>query len=315
MSRKNVRLKGSLLMLSGHIETIFPAVFRQVKLKGFKRRRIDTPDGDFLDLDILKGATKKTVILCHGLEGNSRRPYMKGMAKILNQNGFRIISWNFRGCSEINNTRIFYHSGATYDLSTVVKFALEDNPDEIHLVGFSLGGNLILKYLGEGLFSEVKNINKSVAISVPLDLKDCSNNMHKLKNKLYHDRFLSNLKAKIRKKASFGFDYDLVKLKTIKTLYEIDEHFTAPIHGFEGAEDYYAKCSSINYLEEVKTQTLILNARNDSFFNLPSDDFLSGHPTITFELTNRGGHCGFPSTYGTGFFEAEKRVLKFLIET
>src|SRR5690349_18377924 len=155
-----------LFLFSPHLETIFPALLRRVDLKSYTRERITTPDNDFLDLDWLKQDSHKLVILSHGLEGNSTRPYIKGMAKALFEEGYDILAWNFRGCSEEMNKQLrFYHSGATDDLDVVVKHAAEKKYDEIFLVGFSLGGNLTLKYLGEQASSS--KIKKAVAISVP----------------------------------------------------------------------------------------------------------------------------------------------------
>ena len=158
------------LLFSPHLETIYPAVARKVSIEPYRRERISTPDDDFLDLDWLKNASKKLVIISHGLEGNSSRAYIKGMAKIFHAQGFNILAWNYRGCSEEMNRQVrFYHSGATDDLGTVISHSINLGFDEIYLIGFSLGGNLTLKYLGEAL--PPAEIKKAVAISVPMDLR------------------------------------------------------------------------------------------------------------------------------------------------
>lgn len=147
----NTSYTGPSVLFNGHLQTIFPALFRKHLSLPFDRERITTPDGDFLDLDWLRQDSKKLVIICHGLEGDSRRPYMRGMAKHFFQNKYDVLTWNFRGCSgELNIRPFFYHSGATYDLETVVNHAAEKYA-QVYLIGFSLGGNLTLKYLGEPL--------------------------------------------------------------------------------------------------------------------------------------------------------------------
>ncbi|WP_332912826.1 YheT family hydrolase [Algoriphagus boritolerans] len=147
-------------LFSGHLETIYPALFRQVALQEPERERITTEDDDFLDLDWYKKGNSRLVVLSHGLEGNSTRPYMLGMAREFLQKGFDVLSWNYRGCSEeLNQKVIFYHSGATYDLDAVVRHAAK-NYSELFLIGFSLGGNLSLKFLGEKKLSVQKNKKK-----------------------------------------------------------------------------------------------------------------------------------------------------------
>src|SRR5690606_3644578 len=183
-------------LFSGHLETIYPSLFRRVEIKKPVRERIETPDGDFLDLDWFRSGSKRLVIVSHGLEGNSTRPYMLGMAREFGRNGFDVLTWNFRGCSEeMNRKVIFYHSGATYDLDTVVQKA-QINYEEIYLLGFSLGGNLTLKYLGEKKSSNPK-LRKGVAISVPLDLAGSCEKISKGENIIYSRRFLATLKQKV----------------------------------------------------------------------------------------------------------------------
>lgn len=154
------------LLFNPHLETIYPALLRRVTLQPYQRERITTPDNDFLDLDWLKQGFKKLIIISHGLEGNTQRAYMKGMAKAGYRQGYDILTWNYRGCSEeMNKTLGFYHSGATHDLATVVGHAEASGQyTEIFLVGFSLGGNLTLKYLGEER-DRPASLKKAVAFS------------------------------------------------------------------------------------------------------------------------------------------------------
>ena len=166
----------------------------------FKRKRIETPDDDFLDIDFIENGSKKIVVLCHGLEGSSDSKYIQATAKLLSTNGYAIAAMNYRFCSgEINRQLITYHSGKTDDLNTVINYLLP-NYDKIYLVGFSLGGNLILKYNGDGIFDLSPKIKASVAISVPVDLKGSSTALKRRENFLYTQRFLITLSKKMRLK-------------------------------------------------------------------------------------------------------------------
>ncbi len=191
------------LLFNAHLETIYPSLFRNVEGVAYQRERIKTPDDDFLDLDWLKGSNKKLVIISHGLEGNSHRAYVKGMAKAFYNTGHDALCWNFRGCGEEMNHQLrFYHSGATDDLELVVKHAIrQQRYTEIYLVGFSLGGNLTLKYLGERGSNFYPELKGSVTFSVPLDLHTSSLQISQPSNWIYSQRFLSNLKAKVIQKS------------------------------------------------------------------------------------------------------------------
>ncbi len=301
------------LLFSSHLETIFPALFRTVKDITYERERIDTPDGDFLDLDWVKKGNSKLVIISHGLEGSADRPYMKGMAKVFSENGFDVLTWNFRGCSEeMNKLPRFYHSGATEDLETVVEHASKQNYGEINLVGFSLGGNLTLKYIGE---KKRPVINRGVAISVPLNLHTSCIKISEASNFLYSRRFLKNLKAKIRKKAELMPEkIKLNGISSINTLMEFDDAYTAPLHGFANAIHYYESCSSINFLGSIETPTLIINAANDPFLSkecYPVEE-LQNHDFVKFEMPSHGGHVGFTQFGHNNTYWSESRALDFV---
>ena len=223
-------------LFNGHLETIYPALLRKVRFNNPTRERIDTPDGDFLDLDWYRAKNTRLIIISHGLEGNSSRPYILGMARNFHQEGFDVLTWNYRGCGEeLNRKAIFYHSGATYDLKTVVEHA-QKNYQELFLVGFSLGGNLTLKFLGEAKSSYPK-IKKAVTISVPLDLGGSCDKISKGENLMYSKRFLETLKVKVTRKSRFFPDeFPIKKLDSLKTLRDFDDVFTGPLHGFADAE-------------------------------------------------------------------------------
>lgn len=300
-------------LFNGHLQTMVPSVFRNVNDITYMRERINTPDGDFLDLDFSRVGANKVVIISHGLEGDSHRGYMKGMAKSFNQAGYDAIAWNYRGCSgEINQRRRLYHSGATDDLEVVVKHALDQGKyEEIVMVGFSLGGNLTLRYLGEKNAKISDKIKSGIVFSVPMDLHAGSKQISQPGNILYAKRFQRKLKAKIRSKAKQYADINIDNLDKIKTLFEFDEKYTAPIHGFDGAVDYYTKCSAINNVEEITIPTLIVNAANDPF--LPKECYpislLKSHNNVFLEIPKHGGHVGFSNSKEV--YWSEKRAVEF----
>ncbi|MEM6523734.1 MAG: alpha/beta fold hydrolase [Bacteroidota bacterium] len=300
-----------------HIETIAPALTRKIKDFSYsERKRINTPDDDFLDLDLVNDGNESVVILSHGLEGNSTRPYIKGMARALSKAGFDVVAWNYRGCSEeINRQLRFYHSGATDDLQLIIDFAIESGYQSIHLIGFSLGGNITLKYMGEQGIHVNSYIQSAVAFSVPLDLHTSCIQISKPGNFLYAKRFLKNLKAKVKAKAQVMPDkIDTRPLPKLKALIDFDDCYTAPIHGFKDAVTYYHKCSSIRFVDNIRVPSLIVNALNDPFLSkecYPVSRF-NDHDYVTFETPQQGGHVGFTEFKTDGIFWSEKRAVNFI---
>ncbi|MFZ2904987.1 MAG: alpha/beta fold hydrolase [Cyclobacteriaceae bacterium] len=303
------------LLFNAHLETIYPSLLRRVSLQPYERERISTPDDDFLDLDWLKQGSSKLVILSHGLEGNTQRSYIKGMARAIYQRGYDVLAWNFRGCSEeMNKALRFYHSGATDDLATVVDHAHAlSHYRELNLVGFSLGGNLTLKYLGEDR-QHPASLRNAVAISVPMDLHTSCMKISQPSNWIYSQRFLRSLRKKVLQKSRLMNGIDVQGLEKIKTLQEFDDHITGPIHGFKNALDYYQQCSSIKFVQHIALPTLIVNAANDPFLSKECypHDLLKDHPSVTFESPSHGGHVGFAQFNKNGLYWSEQRVLDFL---
>lgn len=301
-------------LFNGHLQTIVPGLFRNIQPLAFERERIGTPDGDFLDLDWLQNKSEKLVIISHGLEGNSQRPYMLGMARQFFTKGFDVLTWNFRGCGEeLNLKPIFYHSGATYDLDTVIVHA-EKNYDEIHLVGFSLGGNLTLKYLGEKRKRSLK-LKKAVAISAPVHLESSCEKISSKENFIYTNRFLKTLKTKILKKAQlFPKEIATGTLRKIKTLRDFDDFFTGPLHGFDDAHDYYELNSSLYFLEGIKIPALILNAQNDPFLSPKCFPVKLGRTleNVWMEFPRQGGHVGFVQRNQQYIYWSEQRAFEFI---
>ncbi len=301
-------------LFNGHLETIYPSLFRKVSVPIPSKERITTTDGDFLDLEWYRQNKSKLVIISHGLEGNSTRAYMLGMVNAFLKKEYDVLTWNFRSCSdEMNNQVIFYHSGATYDLDLVVKHAY-DGYEEINLVGFSLGGNLTLKYLGEKGDSSSK-LHRGVGISVPLHLGSSSKKISETENTLYSKRFLRSLKKKvIEKSASHPGQIPLESLRNIKTLADFDDFFTGPLHGFSDAEEYYKLNSSLYFIDQIKVPTLVLNAENDPFLSeqcLPRT-LAKSLDQVYFEFPKHGGHVGFSPENSTKPYYSEQRAVEFI---
>ncbi|GMN09688.1 alpha/beta fold hydrolase [Croceitalea sp. MTPC9] len=301
---------------NGHFSTIYSGVFRKVHGLVQKRERVTLSDGDFLDLDWSesKTPTKKVVILLHGLEGNAQRHYITGSAKKFNQNSFDACAVNFRGCSGEQN-RLFksYHSGATGDLIEVIEHILNNKSYlEIYIMGFSLGGNLALKYLGEGnkIPQQLKGV---VGVSVPCSLKSASDELLKSKNAIYSKRFKKHLLAKLyQKQQHYPDKISIEEIKSIATLKDFDDVYTSRAHGFVDAYGYYQKCSCKQFLNKITVPGLILNAKNDSFLGndcYPYDEALE-NPNLHLEVPDFGGHVGFWGRKNISY--AEKRGVEFL---
>lgn len=308
--------KPPALFRNGHFSTIYSAKLRNTGILLQHRERISLPDGDFMDIDFSYASqpTENLAILLHGLEGNAQRTYMKGQAQILNQNAWNVCAVNYRGCSgETNRKHESYNAGKTEDLEAVIEYLLhKDIYKNIALIGFSLGGNLLLKYLGERE-STPKEIVKAVAVSSPLDLKGSLHRLSQPNNWIYRTSFLYDLKNKYRTKMKlFPELMTPSDLHHIKTLKDFDELYTAPAHGFIDAYDYYAKNSCLQFLSQIKIPVLILNAKNDSFLseNCYPLSLAEKSKNIYLETPNYGGHVGFHKTEKT--YYSEERALQFL---
>lgn len=303
------------LYRNGHFSTIHAGLFRKVEAPPQHRERLLLEDGDFLDLDWSHsgGPTRKLVLLLHGLEGDAQRPYITGSAKLLTQNGHDCCAINLRGCSgEPNLLFRSYHSGASQDLAEVLGHLLATTPyDRIFLKGFSLGGNLVLKYLGEGR-KIPKQIKGAMAVSVPCDLKGSSEQLHRIGNFPYHHRFKKHLLAKLRQKQALFPDLlSAGDLGSIKSLRDFDEIYTSRAHRFRDALDYYEKCSSLPLLPLIEVPTLIVNAGNDSFLGPGSYplEAAKNNPRLHLEIPAYGGHVGFWGRNNVTY--TEKRALEF----
>lgn len=302
---------------NGHLQTLLPALVRKVGGVVYQRERIATPDGDFLDLDWVANGALRLAVIAHGLEGNSQRAYVRGMVKALARNGWDAVVWNARGCSGVPNRRLrFTHSGATEDLHTVIVHLTATRAyAELVLIGFSLGGNLTLKYLGERHRELHPRIKKAVAFSVPCDLASGSLQLARPTNQIYMRHFLLSLRQKIRAKMKLMpgriNDRDYGKLSTFK---DFDDRYTAPIHGFADAEDYWRRCSCRPVLGNISIPTLLINARNDPFLAATCYPVAEAeaNPNLHLEMPASGGHVGFVTFHPHGEYWSESRTLAFL---
>ena len=310
--------KAQGLFTNPHFSTIYSARLRPKGSLRQERRRLELPDGDFIDLDLsfAEKSVGKMAILLHGLEGNAQRVYIRWQARYLVEKGWHTCAVNYRGCSGEPNLKYeSYNAGKTDDLEQVVNFIAECYPSfSLSLIGFSLGGNLLLKYLGERAPSTT-GITTAVAISTPLDLRGSLEALSQPHNWVYRSSFLHDLRKKYRTKArqfpdKFKGKGDL----RISSLLEFDNEYTAPAHGFKDAYDYYQKNSSRRFLPEISIPVLILNAKNDTFLspNCYPTALATKHKNIYLETPKHGGHVGF---YQPGkWFYSERRTFDFLNE-
>jgi predicted alpha/beta-fold hydrolase len=296
------------------LSTIYTACLRpKAKLK-FIRERLDTPDGDFIDIDWSKISSKKLAILCHGLEGSTDNAYVTNAALVLNQNAYDTCALNYRGCSgEPNRLLKSYHSGKTEDLDLLINYILPSY-EEIYLVGFSVGGNICLKYLGEKAYNLDSKIKASINFSVPVSLESCALELAKPRNFIYMKNFLLKLKEKIRIKESlFPAQITSQNFSRIKNFLDYDESFTAPLNGFNSAKDYWTQSSCASFLAKIKVPSLIINAIDDSF--LGEDCYpiecAKKNSNLFLEMPEHGGHLGFTTCNPSNIYWQEERIIEF----
>ncbi|HSG46565.1 MAG TPA: alpha/beta fold hydrolase [Longimicrobiales bacterium] len=311
--------------LNPHVQTLAGKYLRPEPDLSLVRERWTTPDGDFLDVDFLQDSGGPVVLVLHGLEGHTRRRYMLSTFMALQEAGMVPVGLNFRSCSgEPNRTARAYHSGETADLGFVLQRLRNRFPGRaLAVVGFSLGGNMILKYLGERGAGRAPSDapgplpDAAVALSVPYDLAAGADFLGRtLMGKLYNRYFLGSLLRKVRDKEHLLRDLvDLRALYRTRTIRAFDNLLTAPVHGFRDADHYYAECSARIYLGAIRTPTLLLHATDDPF--LPAECIplraMSENPWLHPVVTDRGGHVGFvQGGIRRPRFWAEMGVVRFL---
>ncbi|WP_375416424.1 YheT family hydrolase [uncultured Hymenobacter sp.] len=316
------------LLGSGHLQTIVPALLRRVPDLTYRRERIELPDGDFLALDwaaaqpaptppSARNPARKLAIISHGLEGSSDRAYIRGLARTLTRAGLDALAWNYRSCGEPNRLLRSYHLGDTGDLHHVIGHALASGRyDCVYLTGFSAGGNVTLKYLGEDAGRVPAAVRRAAVFSVPTDLKASSVHIARPQNQVYLRRFMKTLRQKIRDKAALlPGEVDLTGLENLRDFPQFDDRYTAPMHGFASADAYYAHASSGQYLAGIRVPTLLVNAENDPF--LPPSCFpraaAAASQFVFLETPTDGGHVGFAEGRPDGAYYSERRAVAFLL--
>lgn len=321
---RETRFEPAWWLNSPHLQTLWPALFRRSPALPTARERLTTPDDDFIDLDWCEGESlAPLVLLLHGLTGSSQSPYIRGMQAAFARRGWRSVALNFRGCGgEPNRTARCYHSGDTEDLDFLYRHLRQQIPQApLAAVGFSLGGNVLLKWLGER--SGEVDLLGAAAVSVPLQLDRCADRLDCGFSRLYRDRLLRELKDYIRHKRAHLQGLGQVgewekldrlgDLSDIRSFWEYDGRVVARLYGFRDAADYYRQSSSRQYLQDIRVPTLIVQARDDPFTTpdiLPGEDEISPH--VRLEVTAGGGHVGFVAGLPTRpRYWLEQRIPEF----
>jgi len=292
---------------NSHLQTIYPAFLRNVSNPpDYRRERLTTPDHDFIDIDYCGSGNQPLIMLIHGLTGSSQSGYIKGLQSTLLKQGLRSAAINFRGCSgSSNNKARSYHSGETEDIHFLYQTLRQREPETpLAVVGFSLGGNVVLKWLGE--HGDRLNLFAAVTVSVPLLLDVCATKLDTGFAKCYRDNLLKELKIYIKDKLqhleNISRFEEAAKIKAlgdlsgINSFWQYDDRVVAKLHGFNDVHDYYRRSSSRQYLKSISVPTLLIQAVDDPFMTkevLPGPDEISSY--VHLELSEHGGHVGFIS--------------------
>ncbi|WP_462250126.1 YheT family hydrolase [Ekhidna sp.] len=281
---------------NGHFETIIPSLLFDGGDASYERERLELEDGDFLDLDWVRGGNKRLIVLSHGLEGSADRHYIKRPAIYFSRKGWDILAWNNRSCSgEMNRLPRFYHHGATEDIAAVIDRGMEEGYDQVVLMGYSMGGGMQQKYLGER--DPDSRIIGAISFSVPCNVQNSADMLKTGAGKIYENRFITKLKEKILEKSSkVELPVDLEEIKRVRNFEELDEAFTLKIHPeYKDAHDFYARITSDQFLPNIKIPLLIVNAQNDPMLGDPCypTELASKSNNIFLEIPKKGGHVGF----------------------
>ena len=299
-----------------HLQTLWSTFFKHRPELALNTDRLELVDGDFIDISSTKNIRQKPIVLIlHGLEGTLESHYAKPLIKLLEDNGYGVCFMHFRGCSgEINRLKRSYHSGDSADLQTVVEYIkIKYQQSPFAVIGFSLGGNVLLKWLGEQKYAACTTT--AIAVSVPFRLKDAADRLEKSFSRVYQKHLINSCQNKYKQKDS-KISLNLVEdIECVNTFFEFDDKITAPLHGFKNADDYYTKSSSHQFLSTIKKPTLILHAEDDPFMwksTPPNADEIS--ESVHFELSKSGGHVGFISGKypWAATYWADQRILKWL---
>jgi len=308
------------LFCNTHASTIHASLTRWIPRLQFQRERIDTPDGDFLDLDWKKVGSKKLVVILAGLEGKSNSLYARAAIRYFNKRGWDALGMNYRGCSgEPNRLLNGYHMGASDDVKWTIEYAIQQcHYEEVLLIGYSLGGNLALKYAGEEGRNLPKEVKSVVAFSVPMDIQKSDERLNKWYNWHYLKWFMFPLNRKAnRKKRQYP-----EKLKTYRGFFMsgnfvyFDTHFTAPANGFSTVEEYWEVSSCRPVLHNIQIPALVVSAQNDTFIseNCYPIKAAKNNANLYLEMPKSGGHCGFIRNFFEKEWWMEERAFRFFME-
>ncbi|UWY27753.1 alpha/beta fold hydrolase [Flavobacterium sp. TR2] len=302
----------SILQRNRHISTIYAALIKKFEVPQYTREKLELKDGDFINIDYVINDSKKAVILCHGLEGDSRRTYNNSCAAYFQQKGFSVFAWNNRTCGgEMNRLPRLYHHGAVDDLDEVVQFALHKGFEDIYLIGYSMGGVQLLNYLGWTKIDE--RIKAAVSISVPTHIATSAEVLKQGFNRVYLKNFTIDIKKKLKYKAAQFPDFiNSDQIDNISTFDEVDQYFTAPLHGFASRDDYYERVSPEFSLKDITTPVLIINSLDDPFLGerCYPRTIARDSAFVYLETPRYGGHCAFPLR-DSEYSYAEKRAFEF----
>lgn len=293
----NSSYETDFIFQNGHISTIYAGIIRKLEAPAYERKRVDTPDDDFLLVDCLLQDPQRAVILCHGLEGDSRKNYNNACANFFVNKGYSVFAWNNRSCGgEMNLLPRLYHHASIEDLEFVIDYVEKQGFEEIFLIGFSLGGDQILNYLGKRKAPE--KVKAAVAISAPFQLRSSAEKIQGGISKIYLNRFIRKIKGKIQIK-SHQFP-DLISQevpKNIKSFEDVIDRFIVPIHGeYRDLNDYYQKASPVYSIDGIKIPVLVINAWDDPILGKEDHpiDIAQQHKYLFLETPQYGGHCAFP---------------------
>ena len=310
--------KPNFLFRNKHFNTLFRFIFNTPSVS-FKRERMITSDNDFIDLDIASVQSNKAIITIHGLEGSSQSSYIQSLTKFANKNKYDVIAMNLRGCSGEPNLQLAsYHSGKTSDVLEVIHYIETKNKySEIHIVGYSLGGNLTLKLVGEFGVDSPNMLKSAVGVSVPCDLKGSSQVLNNGFNKFYKYGILKSLltKAKGKLEQFSNHEIDKKKLLNSKTFIDFDNNLTAPLNGFKNSDDYYKQSSCKQYIKDIRLPSLIISALDDSFLSESCYPYkeVSNNDFVRLITPKYGGHVGFYSGFTKkSNYWLEEQIISFI---
>jgi predicted alpha/beta-fold hydrolase len=308
----------------GHAQTIYAAALARRAPVAYRRERWETPDGDFIDLDWIQEppavsrqppVPSSLVVLFHGLEGSSRGHYALALMAELRERGGRGVVVHFRGCGgEPNRLPRAYHSGDAQEIDWILRRLRARNAGPLFAAGISLGGNALLKWLGESGAGATTVVERAAAVSAPLDLMAAGDALGRGFNLFYARHFLDTLKAKsVAKLERHPGLYDAARVRAARTLREFDDLVTAPLHGFRDTDDYWTRASSKPGLKNIRVPTLVINARNDPFLPAPAlPGPADASAAVTLEQPQDGGHVGFVSGPFPGRLDwLPRRILGF----